>query len=127
MASYHAIRSLARIGISVCAIMMLLTFIAPAEETVIVRLRYNSESLQIDFRDGWADVRLPNAHLLTDPGSPALPYLAEQVVLPQGMQAVGLRVKPGYGVDAVRHWVELVLRQGVHRVDNHGRDARRHI
>jgi hypothetical protein len=25
--------------------------------------------------------------------------------------AVGLRVKPGYGIDAVRHWVETVLRQ----------------
>ena len=25
--------------------------------------------------------------------------------------AVGLRVKPGYGIDAVRHWVEKVLRQ----------------
>lgn len=25
--------------------------------------------------------------------------------------AVGLKVKPGYGVDAVRHWVELVIRQ----------------
>ncbi|HKP86446.1 MAG TPA: putative baseplate assembly protein [Blastocatellia bacterium] len=25
--------------------------------------------------------------------------------------AVGLQVKPGYGVEAVRHWVELVLRQ----------------
>jgi len=25
--------------------------------------------------------------------------------------AVGLQVKPGYGIDAVRHWVELVIRQ----------------
>lgn len=25
--------------------------------------------------------------------------------------AVGLQIKPGYGVDAVRHWVELVIRQ----------------
>lgn len=25
--------------------------------------------------------------------------------------AVGVRVKPGYGIDAVRHWVELVIRQ----------------
>lgn len=25
--------------------------------------------------------------------------------------AVGLQVKPGYGIEAVRHWVELVLRQ----------------
>jgi hypothetical protein len=25
--------------------------------------------------------------------------------------AVGLKVKPGYGIDAVRHWVELVIRQ----------------
>jgi Baseplate J-like protein len=25
--------------------------------------------------------------------------------------AVGVRVKPGYGVEAVRHWVELVIRQ----------------
>ncbi len=25
--------------------------------------------------------------------------------------AAGVRVKPGYGIDAVRHWVELVLRQ----------------
>src|SRR5260221_782870 len=25
--------------------------------------------------------------------------------------AVGVHVKPGYGVDAVRHWVELVIRQ----------------
>ena len=25
--------------------------------------------------------------------------------------AVGLKAKPGYGIDAVRHWVELVLRQ----------------
>ena len=25
--------------------------------------------------------------------------------------AVGLEVKPGYGIDAVRHWVELILRQ----------------
>ena len=25
--------------------------------------------------------------------------------------AVGVKVKPGYGIDAVRHWVELVIRQ----------------
>jgi hypothetical protein len=25
--------------------------------------------------------------------------------------AVGVKVKPGYGIDAVRHWVELILRQ----------------
>jgi hypothetical protein len=25
--------------------------------------------------------------------------------------AIGLKVKPGYGIDAVRHWVELVIRQ----------------
>ena len=25
--------------------------------------------------------------------------------------AVGVEVKPGYGIDAVRHWVELILRQ----------------
>jgi len=39
----------------------------------------------------------------------------ELYVLPPSYRAisvaVGIRVKPGYGIDAVRHWVELVIRQ----------------
>ncbi|MCP3688980.1 MAG: putative baseplate assembly protein [Gammaproteobacteria bacterium] len=39
----------------------------------------------------------------------------ELYVLPPSYRAisvaVGIKVKPGYGIDAVRHWVELVIRQ----------------
>lgn len=39
----------------------------------------------------------------------------ELYVLPPSYRAisvaVGIQVKPGYGIDAVRHWVELVIRQ----------------
>jgi hypothetical protein len=38
--------------------------------------------------------------------------------------AVGLQVKPGYGVDAVRHWVELVLRQYVAPLPPYGPEGR---
>jgi hypothetical protein len=38
--------------------------------------------------------------------------------------AVGLRVKPGYGVDAVRRWVELVLRQYLAPLPPYGPDGK---
>jgi hypothetical protein len=38
--------------------------------------------------------------------------------------AVGLRVKPGYGIEAVRRWVELVLRQYLAPLPPYGPDGR---
>jgi hypothetical protein len=37
--------------------------------------------------------------------------------------AVGLQVKPGYGIEAVRHWVELVIRQYLAPLPPYGPDG----
>ena len=47
-----------------------------------------------------------------------IPPTYKQVAL-----AVGLRVKPGYGVEAVRRWVELVLRQYLAPLPPYGPDG----
>jgi len=70
-----------------------------------------------------SDPRRPNAPLpTTQQINAACRYLdarrlvtTELYVIPPKYRpvavAAGVRVKPGYGIDAVRHWVELVLRQ----------------
>ena len=60
-------------------------------ETLTVTLDYPASALELSEREGFALATLPGCQLLDAPGAPALPVLAEQVLLPAGTRAVALR------------------------------------
>ncbi len=66
------------------------TVTAGHAETLELLLEYPAASLGVTDRDGYTDLRLPGAELLSRPGAPALPVRAEQVVLPAGKSARGV-------------------------------------
>ena len=55
--------------------------------TLDVTLRYETDHLSLDAREGYVDIRLPGSVSLPRAGAPALPVVAEQIVLPAGMKA----------------------------------------
>ncbi|MBN2171738.1 MAG: T9SS type A sorting domain-containing protein [Candidatus Krumholzibacteriota bacterium] len=62
-----------------------------AAETMTITLDYPASALDLAEREGFILASLPGCQLLAEPGAPALPVLSEQVLLPAGTRAVGLR------------------------------------
>jgi hypothetical protein len=57
-----------------------------------VTVTFNQSDLGMNQQKDFVDVTLPGCELLTQVGAPALPVFAEQIVLPDGVTAIGANV-----------------------------------
>ncbi len=62
-------------------------------EILELTLEYPRASLDLDEREGWAEIRFPGCERTGRVGAPVLPLDAEQVILPRGMRATGAEAR----------------------------------